>query len=268
MKITVFTSNQPRHLYLIDRLSEIADECYAIVEANSVIPGEKSIFSQKSEIFHKYFSNVVKSEKKIFGNIKFSKNIRNLIIQNGDLNNLDKKTLLPALDSDIYIVFGSSYIKGWLIDHLIFNNAINVHMGVSPYYRGSSCNFWSLYDYNPHLVGATIHMLSKGLDSGKILYHVAPTIINCSNAFDFTMMSVKSAHESLIKRLENGKLSKYTPIYQDSTLEIRYSKDADFTDEITKEFLDKDMSVDEISSLLNEKIDQVDYINPFFYEND
>ena len=43
-------------------------------------------------------------------------------------------------------------------------------MGVSPYYRGADCNFWALYDSNYHLVGSTIHYLSKGIDSGDIIY--------------------------------------------------------------------------------------------------
>ena len=30
-------------------------------------------------------------------------------------------------------------------------------LGISPQYRGSSCNFWALYDNNPHLVGATMN---------------------------------------------------------------------------------------------------------------
>jgi len=263
MKITVFTSNQPRHLNLIDRLAEIADECYAVVETNTVFPGQMQGFFQKSEVFHQYFSNVIESEKKIFGSIRFSQKIKNLIIQSGDLNNLDGAALKPALDSDIYIVFGSSYIKGWLIDHLISNNAINIHMGISPYYRGSSCNFWALYDYNPHLMGATIHMLSKGLDSGKILYHVAPTTANCSNPFDFTMMSVKSAHDSLITRLSNGDLNKYNPVKQNLNLEVRYARNSDFTDEVAKEFLDRKMTIEDIESLLIDKSSKFNYIEPY-----
>jgi len=265
MKITVFTSNQPRHLNLIDRLAGIADECYAVIETNTVFPGHKEGFFQKSKVFQQYFTNVMKSEKKIFGGIKFSKNIKNLIIQSGDLNTLDRAVLKPALDSDFYIIFGSSYIKGWLVDHLITNKAINIHMGISPYYRGSSCNFFALYDYNPHLMGATIHMLSKGLDSGKILYHIAPTTKNCSNPFDFTMMSVKSAHESLVKRLSSGEINKYNPVIQNSNLEIRNAKNSDFTDVVAQEFLDRNMTIEDIIRLINEKSNQIDYIEPFFY---
>jgi len=265
MKITVFTSNQPRHLNLIDRLSEIADECYAVVETNTVFPGQMPGFFQKSEIFQQYFSNVIKSERKIFGDIRFSKNVQNLIIQSGDLNNVDKSALEPALESDVYVVFGASFIKGWLIDHLVSNGAINIHMGISPYYRGSSCNFWSVYDNNPHLMGATIHMLSKGLDSGDILYHVAPTIANCSNPFDFTMMSVKSAHESLVQRISNGEIYKYNPVKQDSSLEVRYTRNSDFTDEIAKDFLERGMSILDIENTINKKYGSVDYIEPFHY---
>ncbi len=47
MKITVFTSNQPRHLNLIDRLAEIADECYAVIETTTVFPGHKEGFFSK-----------------------------------------------------------------------------------------------------------------------------------------------------------------------------------------------------------------------------
>jgi folate-dependent phosphoribosylglycinamide formyltransferase PurN len=266
MKITVFTSNQPRHLNLIDRLSEISDECYAVVETNTVFPGQVSDFFKKSDTFQQYFSNVINSERKIFGDIRFSKNINNLIIKSGDLNKIDRSVLEPALDSDIYIVFGSSFIKGWLIDHLVKNKAINIHMGISPYYRGSSCNFWSIYDNNPHLMGATIHMLSKGLDSGDILYHVTPTTVNCSNPFDFTMMSVKSAHESLVQRISNGEIYKYIPVKQDSSLEILYTRNSDFTDEIAKEFLNRDLTISNISNTIDKKKKLIKYINPFHFE--
>ena len=89
----------------------------------------------------------------------------------GNLNKYSINSLSNFLNSDVYIIFGSSFIKGELIDFLIERKAINIHAGVSPYYRGTACNFWALYDDNPHLVGATIHLISKGLDSGPILYH-------------------------------------------------------------------------------------------------
>ena len=93
----------------------------------------------------------------------------------GDLNFCTMDKLKEFLKSDLYIVFGSSYIKNDLAKFLVRKKAINIHMGISPFYRGTDCNFWALFDNNPHLVGATIHRLSLGLDSGPILYHALST---------------------------------------------------------------------------------------------
>ena len=73
-------------------------------------------------------------------------------------------------------------------------------MGVSPYYRGTDCNFWALYDGNPHLVGSTIHYLSKGLDNGPMLYH---TLSKIKDNFEYTMSTVKAAFVSVVTRIKD-----------------------------------------------------------------
>ena len=175
MKVTIFSSNQPRHLNIAKEFSKICDSVFLVSEVNTVFPGQVNDFYKKSEIMQTYFQNVIQSERNIFGDISFMPhNVRNLSIKSGDLNKLSRKQLSDALQSDVYVVFGASYIKGWLIDFLIEHRAINIHMGLSPYYRGSSCNFWALFDNNPSYVGATIHLLSKGLDSGDMLFPLCP----------------------------------------------------------------------------------------------
>lgn len=51
---------------------------------------------------------------------------------------------------------------------------INLHLGLSPYYRGSGTNFWALHDGKPELVGATIHLATNEVDAGPILAQVRP----------------------------------------------------------------------------------------------
>lgn len=263
MKITVFTSNQPRHLSLIKDLANICDEVFAIIEVNTIFPGKKADFFKKSEIMQKYFSNVINSEKKVFGEISIlPKNVRPLIVKSGDLNGIPMSTLEPMLNSDEYIVFGASYIKGDLIDFLVSKNAYNIHMGVSPYYRGSSCNFWAAYDRNLTMVGATIHLLSKGLDSGPILFHTLtkPT----DNAFDLGMKAVKSAHIGLVQNIDSGKIKDFKPIIQDKSSEIRYTKNGDFDDDVAIEYLNNLPTKEEISSSYS-NLDKSKYFNLFIY---
>ena len=242
MKITIFSCNQPRHLNLVKELSKIADKVFLISEVKTIFPGSISDFYQKSDTMSNYFSNVLRSEKRLFGEISFlPNNVRTLSIKSGDLSKIKHSQIEEALFSDLYIVFGASYIKGWLIDFLIEKKAANIHMGLSPYYRGSSCNFWAVYDNNPEYVGATIHLLSKGLDSGDILFQTLPKYNDEVNIFDFTMSSVLAAQKGLIKIINNKEFFSIKPIKQDLSKQIRYSKNKEFTNDIAEEFLEREI---------------------------
>ena len=72
MKITVFSSNQPRHSSLVSKLSKLAEHVYFISEVNTVHPGRVEDFYKKSDIFKMYFQNVITAEKNLFGEITFS----------------------------------------------------------------------------------------------------------------------------------------------------------------------------------------------------
>ena len=175
----------------------------------------------------------------------------------GDLNQCSMSFLTNFLQSDIYLVFGSSYIKGELADFLIKQKTINIHAGVSPFYRGTDCNFWALYDDNPHLVGATIHLLSKGLDSGPTLYHAMSNIKD--DPFEYTMSTIKSAFHSIAERIEDGSIFKIKPLEQDKNKEIRCSKKSEFNDEVVNDYLKKKIN------LHNKRFDTSLLKDPFFY---
>lgn len=262
MKITVFTSNQPRHISLIESFASIADEVFAIQECNTVYPGRVNDFFEKTDIMQDYFSHVIAAEREVFGNLKFtSNNVTQLVLKSGDLNMVDIETLSPALSSDYYIIFGSSYIKGPLCDFLVENSAINIHMGVSPHYRGSSCNFWALYDGNPEFVGATIHMLSQGLDSGDMLFHAFPKA-EAIDPFIIGMKAVKSAHNSLVEYIKTGFIKELTPVKQNKEFEIRYTRNKDFNDEVVKKYLENQLKPIDIKNRLENR-DVSRFLHPY-----
>lgn len=263
MTITVFTSNQPRHVALIEAMARVADEVYAIQECNTVFPGQISDFYRRSDVMQRYFARVMAAESVVFGGPRIlSGNVSHLAIKGGDLNRLDLSVLAPALDADVFIVFGASYIKGALCDLLVERRAYNIHMGTSPYYRGSSCNFWALADRRPEYVGATIHLLSRGLDSGPILFHAIPSD-EATDGFLLGMRAVKAAHDGLLHYLSSDQLDSLTPIKQDRSLEYRYTRNVDFTDEVAQSYLANEMSPLEISAAIRARVTDR-FLNPFF----
>ena len=260
MKITLFTSNKNRHNYLINLLSEVSKELFVIQECGTIlsVPGHY----QASPSMKKYFENVINAQYQLFGNSYVNnkkKNIKILPMILGDLNQCSINLLSDFLKSDVYVVFGSSYIKGELVDFLIKQKAINIHAGVSPYYRGTACNFWALYDGNPHLVGSTIHLLSKGLDTGPMLYHAMSNLK--TNPFEYTMSTIKSAFHSIAERIKDNSIFKINPVTQDKIKEIRYSKKNEFNEDIVKEYFKKKINLN------NKKFDNSLLKEPFFLSN-
>jgi folate-dependent phosphoribosylglycinamide formyltransferase PurN len=265
-KITVFTSNQPRHVSLIETLCRVAEEVYAVQECNTLFPGSVADFYKKSDVMQRYFQKVLAAEEEIFGETRFSNaNARTLSMKVGDLNQVNMSILAPALKSDLYIVFGASYIKRPLIDFLVAQKALNIHMGISPYYRGNSCNFWALFDGRPDYVGSTIHLLSRGLDSGPMLFHALPNP-RAVDGFALGMHAVKAAHEGLasfIEQVQRGE-SNFNAVEQDRSKELRYTKNSHFDDAVASQYLASTLTPDQILEKLK-AADQSKYLCPFFY---
>ena len=228
-------------------MSKFCDELWVVKESKVSLKFDNNKKLKNSNIMAEYFDKVSAAQNKIFDNELVNENKNNikiLSIKNEEINKLSLNDLKDYLKSDLYIVFGSSYIKGPLVDFLIQQKAINIHAGVSPYYRGSDCNFWALYDDNPHLVGSTIHLLSKGLDNGPILYHAMSNIK--SNPYEYTMSTIKSAFHSIVERIKNDSIFKIEPLVQIKSKEIRYSKKSDFDEGIVKKYFKKEINLNKM----------------------
>ncbi len=263
MKITVFTGNQVRHIALINALAQVAEQVYVVQECKTIFPGIVDDITPKSSIMETYFGYVQEAEKKVFGKLCFlGDKIKTLAIKNGDLCHLTVNDISEIKNSDYYIVFGASYIKGSLFDFLLEHHAINIHIGVSPYYRGSACNFWALYDRKPEYVGATVHLLDRRMDGGNILFHALPKADEY-DAFELGMRAVEAAIYALQKKVREGMV--YGGVKQNMSLELRESKRREFDDTIAEKYLCNMMKPEEISDHLIRR-DLSQFINPWVME--
>ena len=91
------------------------------------------------------------------------------------------------------------------------------------------------------MVGATIHVLTAGLDSGPIVRHAVPTFEG-EDPFHYTMKAVVAAHKALVATLRTEGWPDIGTVPQDRSLEVRYTRNADFTNEVTADFLRRRLS--------------------------
>jgi methionyl-tRNA formyltransferase len=85
----------------------------------------------------------------------------------GNHNSSQTIDLCQSLGIDYLVNFGTKRIvKTELIAAV--KGILNSHPGILPHYRGCTAVEWSIFNGDP--VGATVHMMSPGIDEGPILF--------------------------------------------------------------------------------------------------
>lgn len=81
---------------------------------------------------------------------------------------------LKGDNPDLILDHGTSIVKNHILE--TSKLALNLHWGLSPYYRGTHCTEWALINWDPYNIGVTIHKLTKDIDGGHILAQKRATI--------------------------------------------------------------------------------------------
>lgn len=236
MKICLMTSNRPRHLHFAESLSKLASEMVLIQEAK---PAKLYAPKSMSREWSDYIKRMDDAETEIFGRVRFTSiRCNSMVLGLDEISTLDIRDLLTLQGYDVFIVFGCGMIKGPIAEFLFSKKAINLHMGLSPYFRGSACNFWAQYLGYPELVGATIHYLSASVDGGHVISRVIPSHLT-DDGFKNGMLAVLSGQKAIIDILKNGKLRQQVGRPQRSADLISITKRADLTETVMSDFMTK-----------------------------
>ena len=179
MKIVCLIRTSPSSIYFVNRINERHEVSLVVVESPSIrerliaaiklegILGTIKILKNKvlrEVIKKKYTSNYY---NKYFHD-KWQSSSSNICILNvEDINSPIVYERLKKERPDLILDHGTSIVK----DHILetADLALNIHGGLSPYYRGTFCTEWALINWDPFNIGVTIHKLTRIIDGGDIL---------------------------------------------------------------------------------------------------
>jgi folate-dependent phosphoribosylglycinamide formyltransferase PurN len=82
---------------------------------------------------------------------------------------------LAALEPDVLLLHSAPLLKP-LVYQVPRVATLNVHYGIAPTYRGNFALFWALYHGDYDHLGATLHHVDPGIDSGAIVGHAYPEL--------------------------------------------------------------------------------------------
>ncbi len=84
-----------------------------------------------------------------------------------DINDLEVVGRLRAISPDVLLDHGTTILRRPVLEAA--PTALNLHWGLSPYYRGTHCTDWALINWDPLNIGVTVHRLARAIDGGGIL---------------------------------------------------------------------------------------------------
>ena len=177
MKVALLTSDSLRHKYIAHSLAKRLDLALIIAEKKSpAITNTDSLSEEDAEFIKNHFLKRQNSEVEYFGAFtNFPTNSKLLKLDHGSINSKEVKAKIAESEVDYMLLFGTSIIKEELLN-IYPGRIINLHLGLSPYYRGSATNLFPYYYNEPECVGGTIHLATSEVDKGAILYQFRPDI--------------------------------------------------------------------------------------------
>lgn len=91
----------------------------------------------------------------------------------GKLNNRDNVDWMRTLAPDLIVVCGAALLREPILD-LPRYGVLNLHGGLSQFYRGLFTTDWAVHNGEPEYVGATVHFVSEGIDDGGVVFQGRP----------------------------------------------------------------------------------------------
>ncbi len=172
-------------------------------------------------------------EKKIF--YKFCSTVEDksnpTFIEKGMINDLNIVNNIIKSKPDLIISYGCSIIKSNLLN-IFKGKFINIHLGLSPYYRGSGTNFWPFVNNELQFVGTTFMHIDSGIDTGKIIHQIRAKIIEGDDIHMIGNKLIKDSIYECIKLIEDFENLKIMP--QIEVKKERFYKKKDFNEESVK----------------------------------
>ena len=209
MKLVLFSGDHPRHLFINRELLKHFDETLVIVmqreEVLPVPPNDLSVHDK--QLFKIHFKNRKKVEDQTYGDLSakqvFDKS--NTIFVGPENLNSDKiARKVKEFDADFCFIFGVHLILDPVID-LLPNDKINIHLGLSPWYKGGATLYWPFYHLQPQFCGVTFHQITKQADAGEIIHQCVPVLEKGDKIHDVGVKCVLQARADLPKIIPHWK---------------------------------------------------------------
>ena len=204
-KILFIGGTHPRHLYYANQIHERYPLAGAVLEDRGSMKPEEpdNMEGILRSYWAEHFYNRAGAEDYYFSKPEYPDVVR-IAISNKILNTYRVLDFVKEINPDIALIFGCGMIKGELAE-VLPELTINLHLGLSPRYRGAATLFWPFYFLEPQWAGCTFHKIVDEPDAGDILHQCVPPLKRGDKIHEVACKAVVKATEDMIRLLTQYK---------------------------------------------------------------
>src|SRR5262245_38963981 len=166
--IVILTGDGPEHKYVANAIcSQFPVSAIFVLDGQARRPVrilQKGLFIFLDKVLWRAFQIATRDKKRRLTSLRsvLGSDLCSDFIEAGKVIRLGRASpaeLAQAVQQfhpKVIAVYGTYKIPATVLniaDHI----ALNMHTGISPYYRGAACAFWPIVENNPERVGATVH---------------------------------------------------------------------------------------------------------------
>lgn len=209
MRIMWIGGSHPRHLFYINKIADDYEVHGALIQKRSGMMPKPPIHLKQRErqLWQKHFEERYQAESKYFG-FQMSPDTEVLEVEPHELESKQAVEFVEKIAPDLVLIFGCGMIRGELAK-ILPKRSINLHLGISPRYRGAATLFWPFYFLEPQWAGCTFHKIVYEPDAGDILHQCTPHLERGDGIHDVACKAVIHAAGEMRRLLYHTPAWKY-----------------------------------------------------------
>lgn len=204
MRLLVITGSHRRHAWFTTGLAERFDIAgvVAMPREGAVPEPPAGTPPHDAENFVRHFRLRDEAEEAAFGDERATFDaLPTFAIRRDELNDARVADHVRSVAADACVVFGADLIREPLVSALPAFT-LNVHLGLSPWYRGTATLFWPFHNLEPHWAGATLHRITPQVDAGPIVHQCVPELRRGDGIHDVAARTVQVARDGMVAVLD------------------------------------------------------------------
>jgi methionyl-tRNA formyltransferase len=198
LKLVILTSTSLRHCFFVNTIARCHEVKGVVREVKRDLVEESK--GDQPQVLAEHLTERGEAERRYFAEHLEPACSDVLDVGVGGSNSPGVYDFLVARDPDAVLLFGTSIIEPPILSRFE-GRIVNMHLGLSPYYRGTATNFWPLVNGQPECVGATIHHAIARVDAGSVLNQTRPELVGSDRAHDIGCKAIIAGVDGFLETL-------------------------------------------------------------------